>query len=297
MDTCSKARSDVARQRQIELFTTIDPNWLDYALMFIASVRKYSTVRVRYTIFCPSTVTSPRLCAWAGDHDVLVRVVGFDETIQRSPAARKMDLRVPVPGISVCAYWGRYCAQYLFDEPPERLIYADVDMYAMSDLAPLMNLALGTAPVGAVRYPNDAVVARTGVPPGQYVNNGLLVFDTRRFDGAACVAGMQRALASGRTVFGPQCAFNVAMQGRIALLDDVWNVQGDLRTQLASTARLIHFTGNTKPWHTLSADPLRWKVRDLLREVGCNRAWRPDRSPAKVMRLAARRLRATWKTA
>lgn len=271
----------------INIFTTIDPGWMPYAWMFIASVRANTNSPVRYTVLTSAPVDSNRFESWATLNNVDLRILHFDKVLTE----RSKDFVVPSAPedrYSRCVYWGRYCAEYVFDAIPDRLIYADVDMLAMSDITPLMTVDLGGASIGAVRYPNSWVGEKIGVPNNRYVNNGLLVFDTRKFNGNACVLGMQEALVTHETIFGPQCALNIAMASEIELIDVAWNVQGEYRKEFERAARIVHFTGDVKPWHTLSKDSLRWDVRRLLFNIGCKDAWRPDNSPKTFAKLIAR---------
>lgn len=272
---------------RLEIFTTIDSDWLDYAWMFIASVRQTTKSRVCYTILLDSKSDSLEFESWAADNDVELRLIEFSAALEADSEGVLGALPAPPDPYSPCAYWGRYCAAYVLDAVPERLIYADVDMLAVADLAPLMTIGLDGAPVGAVGFPLAEVVEKVGLSSGNYVNNGLLVFDTGAFDGLACVLSMHRAIEDRATVFGPQCGFNIAMDGRVKILDSVWNVQGELRERHRLDAKLIHFTGNVKPWHTLSVDPLRWRVKRVLNSIGREHAWQPDWSLRKYCRSVA----------
>ncbi|MDW4498375.1 glycosyltransferase [Sulfitobacter sp. D35] len=161
----------------------------------------------------------------------------------------------------------------------ERFLYVDGDILVRRDLSPLMRLDLGENLLAGVP---DYVVSRWAaegrqdrldglgrvmgeVPPGRYVNSGVLLFDSPRIvaDDAlmAEMADMQAARGFSTV---DQDRINQIFAGRIAALDPAWNASwGRVKPHrtwieragvetLAKTdggPAILHYHGPGKPWH------------------------------------------------
>lgn len=277
----------------VNLFTTIDASWLPYACMMIQSVRTHRAGTVRYWIIHEdiSPALQERVAAWGREQAIDIAFVDFAASVRADRSGILGGLTMPGPEHSKPVLWGRYCGRQLLPGLPDdvqRVIYADVDMMAAGDLTPLAELDLEGQAVGAVEYLTATEAKAAGLQEEPVFNNGLLVLDLDRFDTAGCVQRMKESLATGPLPFGPQSAFNHAMRGQVYRLDERWNVQGNRRGPLGDRAQLIHFTGDSKPWHMLSTDPLRPFVKSLIARTPFPEAWHPDATLAKRLRLVAR---------
>ena len=182
---------------------------------------------------------------------------------------------LPSHGWVTTSSYSRLFIADLLPADVSRAIYLDADVLVRRDLSPLFTLPLGEACVAAVR---DYVVTSTadercGVrdrsEPRPYFNAGVLVIDVpcwRRLELG------QRALAyvgAGEPLrLMDQDALN-AVVNIWAELDYRWNVQQPpdrlfaadyvrpemearlykVRWKLYRAAAVVHFLGNTKPWH------------------------------------------------
>lgn len=284
--------------QNLNIFTTIDARWVPYACMMIRSVRDHYAGGLCYWIvhddIPPSTQEKVR--QWGCRELIDVRFVNFTELAQAEPTRFLTELGSLTSGPWTSGYssgvnFGRYCARYFLPDHVRRAIYADVDMIAVSDISSLGAIDLQGQAVGAVRCPAPLAAQAIGVRVEEYFNNGLLVFDLDVFDERNCLRRMSEALLQDGLHFGPQCAFSFAMQGNISRLDDVWNVQGELRALVGSSAKLVHFTGPTKPWHALSVDTLRPQVKSIIESTPFPLAWQPDLTLRKKVRILARQFR------
>lgn len=268
----------------LNLVTTIDVEWLPYACMMLESVRRVSREGVTCWILHENigAAACELTQRWAAGRGIDLRYVHFDEL--------KSDLK-PLKHASRAGFYGRYLVrQYL---PPHviRCAYVDVDILARKPLDELMRLDLGSKTFGAVALPYPGAFKEIGVAPEAYFNNGILVIDVQRFAGESYAHQIEEVCARRKFEFGPQTAFNLVAGGEVRLLDPIWNVQGESRVRLEKEAALIHFTGDIKPWHYLSPDPLRDQVRDLIGATPFPEAWEPDRSLGKRMLRARRSIR------
>lgn len=286
----------------IRLFTTISAPWLPYACMMIRSVRERTEGDVVYRILHEDIPEEAQRLVkhWASEREIDLDFVLFEKTRLPDSVVRLMA-SAPFsthPRYTAVKTWGRYLGKYVLPDAFSRSVYADVDMVALKDLSPLMDMSLNGRSIGAVSYPLDHVGAELGLRDKQYVNNGLIVFEQSTFDATACISRMLKAFANKRLRFNAQCAFNVAMAGQIHLLDSSWNVQGEMRgygLQLETGGydgwKLVHFTGDQKPWHFLSDDELRPLVKKYIKESPYPDAWEPDRTLSKNVYRLARRMR------
>jgi len=268
----------------INLLTTIDENWLPYACMMLASVRRTTSESISCWVLhgnIPQAQTQ-RVRKWASEKSIEVVFVHIDDLGLAPPGETKWTR---------AALWGRYLVSEVVPSSITRCIYLDVDIVATRPLDKLMNVDLKGKPVGAVTCPAPHVARRLGLSESEYFNNGLLVVDTRRFDGRAYISRMQEYLKRPDLEFGPQCAFSLGAQGDVATLEKKWNVLGEYRAEWSAKAHVIHFTGDVKPWHYLSPDPLRPLVHDLIQTTPFPEAWEPDRTAGKVLRRMLRSVR------
>jgi lipopolysaccharide biosynthesis glycosyltransferase len=274
----------------LNLFTTIDARWLPYACMMIRSVRTHTPGAVRYWII-HEDIASPQqtlVTDWGTREDIDIRFVDFARQADADGSGALGGLESQAPQAPRTVFWGRYHGHLLLPADVRRVVYADVDMIAVADLSPLAAIDLQGRPVGAVEYLLPGAAKAIGLDHDEYFNNGLLVIDLETFDSAGCVRCMTAKLREGPLPIGAQCAFNFAMQGQITRLDEEWNVQGNRRVAVGGRARLVHFTGDTKPWHALAVDPLRPEVRATIHETPFPEAWEPDASLHARARLLAR---------
>ncbi|MFC0813385.1 glycosyltransferase [Paracoccus panacisoli] len=150
----------------------------------------------------------------------------------------------------------------------ERVIYLDGDVFqCWGTLGDLLRIELAGSwaavvrdrldwsegfPFGQGRYVKRLQEA-VGVPDAPYFNSGVMMIHgpsyrrERVTDRALSFFQTHRDLCR----FGDQSALNAAMAGHIAELSPSWNWQmSDVNYALTAgrTPRLIHFTGQPKPW-------------------------------------------------
>jgi lipopolysaccharide biosynthesis glycosyltransferase len=142
-----------------------------------------------------------------------------------------------------------------------RYLYLDSDLMIMDDLSELFDFDLTGAPVAAaIDYlPTiDQGVSNHrdhGLPAGDpYFNSGVLLVDRQQWvemGVARVVVDITRQNADHLDALGKfhqyeQYGFNVALHGRIRVLERRWNYGSEL--PFASDAAIVHFNGHGKPW-------------------------------------------------
>ena len=160
----------------------------------------------------------------------------------------------------------------------ERVLYLDADIHLeRGDLDSLLGVDLHGEAVGAVRDHKQwrtpghkpTEFARLGWPNAQYLNSGVLLLDTVRFEAEGLTDRMVEAATHprferGHTLYD-QSVINVALHGRWTELSPVWNWQYNRASRLAmahAEPRLVHFIGRRKPWLDTERDlPPRFRAR------------------------------------
>jgi UDP-glucose/galactose:(glucosyl)LPS alpha-1,2-glucosyl/galactosyltransferase len=169
--------------------------------------------------------------------------------------------------------------------PQDRVLYLDCDTLVVGDPAPLWELDLGDAAVGAVAcaLPREYShwPSQLGVEDDRYFNSGVLLIDLARWrqehlDDAVLSYGRQHAQ---RLRWPDQDALNMVFRGRWRALHARYNAQNafwflpeasqrippeELREAIAAPV-IVHFEGPSlvKPWHRFGKNPYRFQYRRL----------------------------------
>ena len=192
--------------------------------------------------------------------------------------------------------WLRFLLPEVLPEV-DRVLYIDADTLVVSDLAPLMGVDLGEAPLGAVAnvvYAEHRPHLRAlGFEDyRRFLNSGVLLFDLDQFR-AEGISEALLTVARDRAAelkWPDQDVLNLVLAGRWHPLDARWNAQqtlwiepelaadvlgGEVADEAKASPGILHFEGPdlAKPWHTLNTHPWRGQWRATLartpwRDVG-----------------------------
>jgi len=173
------------------------------------------------------------------------------------------------------ATYYRIMAAEIFEEP--KIIYLDSDTLVHGNLSEIWNIDLQDYPVAAV---HDSIVKdfdRLQLSSDQgYFNSGFMLLNLtlwRQINLGPRVFEYVRNFPD-RIQFADQCGLNAVLQGNWQRLTPQWNVQtgffekntaaiarqlfGENELQKAkSNPKVIHFTGNIKPWNLGSSHPFK----------------------------------------
>jgi lipopolysaccharide biosynthesis glycosyltransferase len=188
--------------------------------------------------------------------------------------------------------------------PPEvtRVLYLDADLVVVGDIAPLWNVDLGGALMGAVDIPgSERGVTLLGIKSEDgYFNAGMLVIDLQQWRstgaGTTVLEYIQR---NPERVLYDQDALNACFHGCTKRLDYKWNVIRPFyrepiplplsREQIERIRReavIIHFNGSSKPWSYFSDHPARGEYYKYLHMTEWRDYVPPDRTPINMVRKA-----------
>lgn len=183
-----------------------------------------------------------------------------------------------------------------------KAIWLDCDTLVLADLAELWDLPMGNAHALAV---TDSLVptvsSRFGVSGFShlgfdasmpYFNAGVMVVDTAKWRASRIAAGAVNYLRqfSDTVFFWDQEALNAMLAGRWGPLDPRWNWSANLdrlsRNGVASydgnnsQSRILHFSGNLKPWVVREAMDFDAEYFRVLDETAWH-GWRPKHTAAR----------------
>ncbi len=200
--------------------------------------------------------------------------------------------------------WTRLWVADFFGANIDRALYLDSDMVIVGSVAPLWNVDLGGALLGAVDIPgSQRGVENLGMRAEDgYFNAGVLLIDieqwrrTRALDEALDYVSANHA----RLRELDQDVLNACFHGRRKRLDYKWNVirpffreppvlplpRAEIQAVLRE-ARIIHFNGWSKPWTYLCNHPRKAEYEKYLRLTEWRDFVPADRTPMNRLRKTA----------
>lgn len=234
-----------------------DQNFVPYALFFIDQIA--TAHPNRDFDFCLLTQDDIAPHPLIDAHDV--RICTFTHI--------ELQAKLPAQGhISIAAFLRIFAAEFLAADYA-RMLYLDCDMfYLRGDLSKLLNADIGAHAVAACRDPiqfrrkhhTSKDMRDLGYGYFRYLNSGLLLIDTKRFNAAnygAKMSDLILELAGGDQVYLDQSIINATLKGDWAELPLIWNWHYNFRTlyytELFNPA-ILHFVGRRKAWNHLNGE-------------------------------------------
>lgn len=208
-------------------------------------------------------------------------------------------LGVPLWGVMPITTYYKLLIAELIPRDIDQVLWLDGDTLVMGDIAPLWDGGTGGHPVMAVQ---DALVplvsSRFGVAryrelglrhDAKYFNAGVMLIDLHRWRRQEVAA---RALAYLKTYarsvsFWDQEGLNAVLSDEWGELDPVWNwsvtvgqvdmgrTDGCRSMDPAPRAKIVHFTGNLKPWRYHGRHPCYDAYYESVDRTPW-RGWRPQ---------------------
>ena len=172
---------------------------------------------------------------------------------------RSMARDLPVGRRFPSVVYARLLLDLIVPPEAERVIYLDCDTMLLDDIAALHEVDLGGKALGAVRdgwalfnkNGRDAREKRDIFDPASpYFNSGMLVIDLARFAAADIPGRLAELRAAGvlEKLYYDQDMLNLIFAGDWVELDWRWNVIDPRMAHQALHPKLLHFTGEQRPW-------------------------------------------------
>lgn len=304
--------------KTINIVTACDNAYVQHTAVFLKSLfDKNPDIKCRIFILVPNNfvhrISLERNLGCFG------KKLEFLNTELSEPSLLKISLQVTV------ATYFRLFLDRLMPKDIDRAIYMDSDILIAGPLEELWATDLTNYAIAAVIDPgvDDDLSVREKIglaPASRYFNAGVLLIDLRRWRNEKLG---ERALAfvighPERVTWWDQCALNQVLNGWFKELAKEWNFQAhhlrrsedgkhitvDALRELEA-AKIIHFTGQSKPWHYLNDHPMKSLYWKHLRETEWRNYRPPDRTGRNVLKRnlenrapmlmnAARRARKLW---
>ena len=212
----------------------------------------------------------------------------------RAPVAREAISEMPLGEHFTEATYYRLLFADLLPASVKRLIYLDSDVIVRHAIEDLWAVDLGAHSTGAVFNPRALNFRQMSLRrEADYFNAGVLILDLNKWREQQI---HRRALTfaavfPGKLVCADQDALNHVLAGAWTRLDLRWNQQYKFFKQSArqlgvpflglwrarSGPYIVHYSTNTKPWHSGNQHPWRGLYFDQLDQTHF-RGWRPTAS-------------------
>ena len=138
-------------------------------------------------------------------------------------------------------------------------IYVDSDVVLLGDIAELYETDVGDDLIGAcadlsiqeIPTLTDYIENAIGIPPGDYINSGVLLMNLKELRNAGLDRRFLELLNKYHfdSVAPDQDYLNALCHGRIHYLPPVWNTMPNVNRPPLSDAKLIHYNLYSKPWY------------------------------------------------
>jgi lipopolysaccharide biosynthesis glycosyltransferase len=294
----------------INIVTACDNAYVQHTTIFLKSLfAKNPDIRCRIFVLVPDNFIHHR--SLERNLGSYWRSVEFLNINRSDTSSFKVSLQVTV------ATYFRLFLDKLMPADINRVIYMDSDILIAG---PLEDFAVAAA-IDAV-LDNDLSVRQKIrlASTSHYFNAGVLLIDLIRWRNEKLG---ERALAFAveypeLITWWDQCALNHVLNGHFKELTKDWNFQtpylrraedgkwsADTLVEL-NTAKIIHFTGQLKPWYYLADHPMKWLYWEILSKTEWRDYCPSDRTRLTVLKKtvenrapallnAARRARKLWR--
>lgn len=153
----------------------------------------------------------------------------------------------------------------------QKCLYLDSDVLVVGSIAELFEYDLNDYYLAAVKNPGFQGHPGLGMSPSShYFNAGVMVMNLSKWrkHGIRNLVFEFTLANSAAILHADQCGLNAVIDGDWLGLRDDFNLQTATR-KADETSRMqpiiVHFTGNSKPWHTNNFDPFKrvyWSYRN-----------------------------------
>ncbi len=252
----------------------VDRNFLHFALFMVRQIAFHNPVR--QFDFVIATQDRLELPDWAQAFDIRIHVIGD-----------LPDLPLPARFRGSMAPYFRILLPGELRNRYRRILYLDADMFVEGgDINRILKADIGQHPIAAAldapslyrpwNHPREFAAA--GLPALPYMNTGTIMFDTAAYHDQEVARRAFAAFDRQSKGFhlADQSLFNMALQGKFAVLSPAWNWQLSGRLPLVTLKYpvfLRHFIGAKKP-NNDSDDPRDARFRQAYEDYF--RAYAPE---------------------
>jgi lipopolysaccharide biosynthesis glycosyltransferase len=255
--------------KRVNILMASDPDYFQHMAVCLVSLlasnrRTHFNVVILVTHY--TTEAADKLRKSVENHlNLTLQLVTFD-------SAPLSQLPHPNPHYPPEIY-ARFWLEDYFPPDVERVIYLDGDIVVVGELDELLTLPLGENVLAAVPIPGSSRAKELGynVADG-YFNSGVMVINLKRWRniGAREILITTAHAIAGQLKNPDQDVLNYCFHDQYVKLDYVWNAitpyfrqknslglsRKEIR-RVARQARIVHFSGASKPWQYLCTHPFK----------------------------------------
>lgn len=183
--------------------------------------------------------------------------------LDRAPVFADIAARMPYNKRLTNIVYARLVIDRILPDQIERVLYLDCDMLIKAPLETLFERDLNGHPIAAAPEPfavritggRDLIRNRDIFDPADpYFNAGLILIDLRQWREADILGRLEAALADGTMarIYYDQDFLNLVFKNQWLVLERAWNVIDARHAHEPLDCRILHYTGERKPWHLIS---------------------------------------------
>lgn len=160
--------------------------------------------------------------------------------------------------------YARLMIDRLVDPAIRRVLYIDCDVLVRASIEQLYDIDLAGNAIAAVRDPAGPIIFAGRDFAGNrdlfdiadsYFNAGVILIDLERWKARDLLGLIERFMADGTMarLYYDQDFLNIAFARDWLALPPVWNLMDPHRTHEPLDPRIVHYTGESKPWNLVSS--------------------------------------------
>ena len=185
--------------------------------------------------------------------------------------------------------------------PDDKVLYIDADVVVNGSLKVLWNLDITDTYLAAVEEPVYTNHQLEMLPDARYFNSGVMLINLKRWR-KEFISNQVLEFIRTKThtlIWLDQCALNAVINGKWKRVSPKYNLQtfifemdaelrerrydfGDIQEAIKNPV-IIHYTGYSKPWHTLNEHPYKNKYWHYLRMTPYKRTLPMDITPKRFV--------------
>ena len=257
----------------IHLALAFDQNFITPFYVLLTSVfenNKHNNLQIHAVATGVGTEERQKIADFVKSNNALISFYEVDEAYVASFATSK-DSRYGL------ATFYRLLLPAMLPLQIEKIIYIDVDVIVIGDLAELYNIPIPGVPIAAVPDPVEWDRLDLDIPDrANYFNAGVLLINIALWKSQHIAEKAIKFLKEHpeKAIYVDQDALNAVLIGNWLKLGDKFNytyrvvprASQTFLNELLKSKTIIHYNESVKPWHRHSASPLKYVYHNYFRK-------------------------------
>jgi len=237
----------------IQLVVCTDDNFVAHTATLLQSIKETNAIPVHVHILAKlSDANRAKLMHMSSAHFNLTIITDLPD-YSALPISKQFKER-----LSEAAFWRLAIPLVLHDY--DKALYLDSDMIVIGDITALWEEKINDVAVAAVEdslLKPQAIWEKLEKTDSYYFNSGMMLINLKKWREDNLMEKTVGLVKDNPDwPYNDQHALNVALDGKVRLLANHWNVQTQcLLNNSDISPTIVHFTGFEKPWHKTSNHP------------------------------------------